>query len=47
MKSAFATLKGFEVMRMFRKGQIACWYPDEGVMGEVRLINRQFGIYGA
>jgi transposase-like protein len=23
------------------------WYPDEGVMGEVRLINRQFGIYGA
>ena len=47
MKSAYATLKGFEVMRMFRKGQFACWYPDEGVMGEVRLINRQFGIYGA
>jgi transposase-like protein len=47
MKSAYATVKGFEVMRMFRKGQFACWYPDEGVMGEVRLINRQFGIYGA
>jgi len=47
MKSAYATLKGFEAMRMFRKGQFAAWYLDEGVMGEVRLINRQFGIYGA
>ncbi len=47
MKSAYATLKGFEMMRMFRKGQFARWYPDQGVMGEVRPINRQFGIYGA
>jgi hypothetical protein len=47
MKSAYATLKGFEVMRMFRKGQFAAWYLGEGVMGEVRFINRQFGIYGA
>ncbi len=47
MKTAYATLKGFEVMRMFRKGQFAGWYPGEGVRGEVRLINRQFGIYGA
>jgi transposase-like protein len=45
MKTAYTTLKGFEVMRMFRKGQFACWYPGEGVIGEVRLINRQFGIY--
>jgi hypothetical protein len=46
MKSAYATLKGFEVMRMFRKGQFDAWYPDGGVMGEERLINRKFGIYG-
>ncbi len=47
MKSAYATLKGFEVVRVFRRGQFAGWYPGEGVRGEVRLINRQFGIYGA
>jgi len=47
MKTAYATLKGFEVMRKFRKGQFACWYPGEGVRGEVRLINRQFSIYEA
>ena len=26
MKTAYATLKGFEVMRMFRKGQFELWY---------------------
>ncbi len=31
MKTAYATLKGFEVMRMFRKGQFAGWYPGEDV----------------
>jgi transposase-like protein len=31
MKTAYATLKGFEVMRMFRKGHFACWYPGEDV----------------
>ena len=48
MKTAYATLKGFEVMRMFRKGQFNGWYRahgDEGVTGEIRLINRQFGVY--
>ncbi len=43
MKSAYATLKGFEVMRTFRKGQFAAWYLGEGVMEEVHLINRLFG----
>jgi len=46
MKTAYSTLRGLEVMRMFRMGQFACWYPGEGVRGEVRLVNRQFGIYG-
>ena len=31
MKTAYATLKGFEVMLMFRKGQFAGWYPGEDV----------------
>lgn len=45
MKTAYATLKGFEVMNALRKGQAAPWRYEDGVMGEVRLINRQFGIY--
>jgi transposase, IS6 family len=45
MKTAYATLKGFEVMNALRKGQAAPWRYDDGVMGEVRLINRQFGLY--
>ena len=45
MKTAFATIKGFEIMRMFKKGQLDIWKYDQGVLGEVRLINRQFDIY--
>ena len=45
MKTAFATIKGFEVMRMFKKGQMNAWVADQGITGEIRLINTQFGIY--
>ncbi len=45
MKTAFATIKGFEVMRMFKKGQLDFWTYDQGVIGEIRLIERQFDIY--
>jgi transposase-like protein len=50
MTTAYATLKGFEVMRMFKKRQFAAWYSSfgldvKGVTGEIRLINQQFGIY--
>lgn len=45
MKTAFATIKGFEIMRMFKKGQLAFWAYGRGIMGEVRLIERQFDIY--
>lgn len=45
MKTAYATLKGFEVMRMFRKGQFDFWKFDQGLLGEIRLIERQFDIY--
>jgi len=47
MKTAYATIKGFEVMRMFRKGQFDIWIDDLGMTGEIRLLERQFGIYSA
>lgn len=45
MKSAYATIKGFELMRMFKKKQMEMWYYGQGLAGEIRLIERQFGIY--
>ncbi len=47
MKTAYATLKGFEVMHALRKGQAAMWQYGGGIMDEVRLIERNFGIYTA
>jgi len=47
MKTAYATIKGFEVMRAFKKGQFNAWIPEHGVMGEIRLINRNFNVYSA
>lgn len=47
MKTAYATIKGFELMHMFKKGQLKAWYYGQGMIGEVRLIERQFGIYTA
>ncbi|HRB28863.1 MAG TPA: IS6 family transposase [Nitrosomonas sp.] len=45
MKTAYATIKGFELMRMFKKGQREIWKYGRGLTGEIRLIERQFGIY--
>jgi IS6 family transposase len=42
MKTARATIKGFEVMRMIRRGHCALTQP--GVTGEIRLINKLFGL---
>ena len=47
MKTAFATIKGFEIMRMFKKGQLDMWKYGQGLIGEIRLIERQFGVYSA
>ena len=47
MKTAYATIKGFELMRMFKKGQLKPWTYGQGIMGEVRLVERQFGIYAS
>jgi len=43
MKTAYATIKGFELMHMFKKSQMHAWYYGQGIMGEVRLVERQFG----
>ncbi|WP_131784043.1 IS6 family transposase [Legionella gresilensis] len=43
MKTAYATIKGFEIMRMFKKGQFKSWMY--GARNEASFINQQFGIY--
>ncbi|SFU58016.1 hypothetical protein SAMN05216417_10834 [Nitrosospira multiformis] len=45
MKTAYATIKGFELMRMFKKGQLDIWKLGQGLTGEIWLIERQFDIY--
>jgi len=45
MKTDHATLKGFEVMNMFRKDQFSAWTRLPDVAGEIRLINRIFDVY--
>jgi IS6 family transposase len=42
MRRASATLKGFEVMRMIRRGH--CVQTQPGVTGEIRLVNQLFGL---
>ena len=45
LKTAYAAIKGFEVMHALRKGQAALRQYGGGIMGEVHLVERQFGIY--
>ena len=42
MKTAGATLKGFEVMQMVHRGH--CTLRPAGVTGEVRLVNHLLGL---
>lgn len=44
LKTAYVTIKGFEVMRALKKGQAKFFQFQKGILGEVRLIERQFGI---
>ena len=44
LSTDYATIKGFEVMRAFQKGQARAWCLQPGVKGEVRLIERAFDI---
>ncbi|SCZ86815.1 Integrase catalytic region (fragment) [Nitrosomonas mobilis] len=47
LETAYATIKGFEIMRMFKKGQMNAWARGQGLVGEIRLIERQFYTYTA
>jgi transposase-like protein len=42
MKTAAATLTGFEIMRMIRRGQ--CIQREHQATGEIRLVNQLFGL---
>ncbi len=42
MKTTSATLKGFEVMRMIRRGH--CVLTPPGTTGEIHLVNQLFGL---
>ena len=44
LKTAYATIKGFEVMRARRKGQAAMFAIQGGIVGEARIVERAFGI---
>ncbi|WP_131783920.1 IS6 family transposase [Legionella gresilensis] len=44
MKTAYATIKGFEVLGMFRKGQFNKWMV--GNQNEISFINQLFQVYG-
>jgi hypothetical protein len=42
MKTAAATLKGFEIMRMIRRGH--CIQRKRQATGEARLVNQLLGL---
>ncbi len=44
LKTAYATIKGFEVMRALRKGQAAVFNMTRDMKGEARIVERAFGI---
>ena len=44
MRTAYATIKGFEVIRALKKGQAGLHQVQPGIRGEVRLVERAFGI---
>ena len=43
-KTAYATIKGFEVMRAVRKGQVGLFALQDGIVREARLVERAFGL---
>jgi IS6 family transposase len=44
LKTAYATIKGFEVMRALRKGQAVVFNLTRDILGEARLVERAFGL---
>ena len=44
LKAAYATIKGFEIMRALKKGQARAFNVTGDVRGEARIVERAFGI---
>ncbi len=44
LKTAYATIRGFEVMRALRKGQAAIFNLIRHIRGEARIVERAFGV---
>ncbi len=44
LKTAYATIKGFEVMRALRKGQASSFNITRDIPGEARLVERAFNL---
>ena len=44
LKTAYATIKGFEVMRALRKGQAGAFNITRDICGEARVVERAFGL---
>lgn len=44
LKTAYATIRGFELMRALRKGQAAAFNCTRDIRGEARIVERAFGI---
>ena len=42
-RRALRTIAGYEAMNMIRKGQVK-WLPKDDVVGQVRFVERLFGI---
>lgn len=44
LKTAYATIKGFEVMRALRKGQASSFNITRDMQGEARFVERAFNV---
>lgn len=44
LKTAYATIKGFDLMRALRKGRAAIFNLAGDIRGEARIVERAFGI---
>ncbi len=44
LKTTYATIKGFEVMRALREGQAGIFALQGGIVGEVRIVERAFDL---
>lgn len=44
LRTAYATIKGFEVMHALRKGQAHAFNMTRNIRGEARIVERAFGL---